>query len=145
MDPEWVTLARKDEEAASAMFALVFAEKLWPKMFRANTAEEQLAAFRQAFIETIAPGVDLRTAVESLKSNPLRPVANAAGLRARAREQLVVAIERNGGLYRSAFPKASRAFAALCAEDQAALVDEMLESGAFTFDGKKAVRRSTEE
>jgi hypothetical protein len=51
--PPWVKAAREDLEATSAMFAVEFAERLWPRMFQANTAEDQMAAFRAAFVETV--------------------------------------------------------------------------------------------
>ena len=51
--PPWVAGSRSDMEASSAMFAAVFAEKLWPRMFFARTADEQMRAFRQAFVETV--------------------------------------------------------------------------------------------
>lgn len=49
----WVRLARTDLEATSAVFALEFANRLYPKLIKANTMEQQLAAFRAAFVETV--------------------------------------------------------------------------------------------
>lgn len=51
--PPWVKAAQQDLEATSAMFAINFAEKLWPRMFHALTSDAQIAAFRAAFIETV--------------------------------------------------------------------------------------------
>jgi transposase len=51
--PPWTKAARKDLEATSAMFAVEFAERLYPRLFHANTTADQMAAIRQAFVETV--------------------------------------------------------------------------------------------
>lgn len=51
--PPWIRIARKDLEATSAMFAIEFANRFYPLLIRANTMDDQLAAIRQAFVETV--------------------------------------------------------------------------------------------
>lgn len=51
--PPWIRLSKEDLEASSQMFAVEFAEKLYPKLLRCYSTEEHLAAIREAFIETV--------------------------------------------------------------------------------------------
>ena len=51
--PPWLSEVRKDLEGSSAMFATEFANALYPKLIHCFSIEDQIAAFRQAFIEVV--------------------------------------------------------------------------------------------
>ena len=51
--PPWIKLAREDLESTSAFFAIEFASRLYPRLVGTVSYDAQLAAIRQAFVETV--------------------------------------------------------------------------------------------
>ena len=51
--PPWIKAAREDLESTSAFFAIEFASRLYPRLVGSVSYDDQLAAIRQAFIETV--------------------------------------------------------------------------------------------
>lgn len=49
----WLSVARSDLEYTSEIYAMEYAERLYPKLIHCKTMQEQLAAMRQAFIEVV--------------------------------------------------------------------------------------------